>query len=327
MSPFSLAMGGALINFSQRKRCKKGKSCRFSCIHLRKVCIVELPLGSEIKSVRGSLREQSGNSQENESGNKAKENTRRILNDLGSQSDVKLIDGDVSQSNVRWEAALEHGANFVGGGAFGQFVTVPADRLLEGGGRKFPGGIGVKSGEIGEHEVEAIRKAGQLGVGPRLIAARVSSRLKEESSYPEGIIAMSKVPGKRLADLPEGSLPGGTSGRAFMLAASTLHKAGVSHNDLHSGNIYVDANGKVRFVDFGMARLTPKHALAEAMRQFGSLGNLDNVQERLLAQGVTPKEFRKMKVSFGDYVSGGGWDKITESQAKSLIDMFYEGMT
>lgn len=326
MPPISLAMGGSPLDFSQRKRCRKGKSCRFSCIHLKKVCLVELPKGINIRSVRNSLKSQSGNTTGSDPGSKAKENTRRILNDLGSQNDAKLIDGDVKQSNVRWEAVLEHDANFVGGGAFGQFVTVPADRLLGGGGRKFPGGIGVKSGEIGQDEVEGIRRAGKLGVGPRLIAARVSSRLKEESSYPEGVIAMTKVPGKRLADIPEG-IPGGTSGKAVMLAASLLHRAGVSHNDMHDGNIYVDGRGKVRFVDFGMARVTPKHALAEAMRQFGSLGNLDNVQERLVSLGVTPKEFRKMKVSFGDYVSGGGWDKITESQAKGLIDMFYEGVT
>jgi predicted Ser/Thr protein kinase len=194
--------------------------------------------------------------------------------------------------------------------------------LVKGGGKKYPGGVGVKVGEIGSQEVEAIRRSGELGVGPRLIAARVSKINREDSDYPEGAIAMSKVPGRRLREIP-GGIEGGTSGRAVMEAVSLLHKTGVSHNDLHDGNIFVDKDGKVHLVDFGMARISPKYALAEAMRQFGSQGNLEDVRQRLLALGVTKREASRMQVSFGDYVSGGGWDKISDKQAMSLINTFY----
>lgn len=312
----------------QRKRCKKGKSCGSSCIYSGKVCLVDLStsVGPQVTLLRNRLGGQPYTVGDRGGELNAKEHIKRILNEVSSQSDSTITNGVVRDKDVNWRAALNQGVSYVGGGAFGQFVTVPAGDLVRGGESRFPDGVGVKSGEIGKYEVEALRRAGQLGVGPQLIAARVSSRVKEESSYPEGVIAMSKVPGKRLSDLPASVIPERTSDRAVMLAASVLHKAGISHNDMHSGNIYADANGRVRFVDFGMARTTPKHALAEAMRQFRSLGNLNDVQDRLLSLGVTPQEFRKMMVSFGDYVSGGGWDKITDSQALSLINTFYRGI-
>ena len=66
-----------------------------------------------------------------------------------------------------------------------------------------------------------------------------------------------------------------------------MHKAGVSHNDLHGGNIYVDDDRKANFLDLGLAKVDRLSALMEhffsewkqlSVDHEDGWGNLNNIE-------------------------------------------------
>lgn len=326
---------GALPPQSARKRCKKGKSCGAACISSSKMCWVDFPwaMSKGISKVRDDVKNRPPYTIVDKGGSvddfRGKKRIKEVLSEIKNEGATKE-NGEFKEKDVNWRAALDNGVGYVGGGAFGAFVTVPSERLVKGGGAKFPGGVGVKAGDIGKDEVEAIRKVGAIDIGPKLIAARLSKKDDVNPNWDmvtnKGVIAMSKVPGQRLNDIV-GDIGGKSQKMAIMGAAAKLHRIGVSHNDMHGGNIYADANGKVRFVDLGLAINSPKSALAEALREFGSTGNLFDVKDALARRGISESEFQFMRYSYGKSDLGtGGWNKISDRQALQMIDVFYDGI-
>lgn len=324
---------GQMPSQAMRKRCRKGKSCGAACIQSAKVCWVDFPwaMNVQINAVREQVRNRPPYEIKGSVGNynktRAKNTIKGILEGVKEEG-ANNVNGLVKEKDVNWRAALDSGVDYVGGGAFGAFVTVDAEKLVKKGGTRYPGGIGVKAGDIGKDEVEAIRKVGAIDMGPKLLAARLSKKDDVNENFDivtnRGVIAMTKVPGTRLADLPYNLPIGGkTRDEAIMEAASKIHKIGISHNDMHGGNMYAGPDGKVRFVDFGLAKDSPKAALAEAMRQFGYQGNMSQVINGLGRIGISALEAENMRY---DYGAGGSWDKVSNSQAMHLINMFYDGV-
>lgn len=168
-----------------------------------------------------------------------------------------------SESDFNWESSITLG-KFGGKGAFGTVL--------------FIGGNVVKRGEIGENEMEAIKKVGSLGIGPSLIYGEKGKKLGSaaRSDIFEGRIAMTQVPGKVLAKFssPSEVVGGSTVADIYWKARAELHRGGIAHNDAHHGNILIDNRGVGRFVDMGFAQLSPKAAFSEAVGAIISRGNL-----------------------------------------------------
>ena len=66
--------------------------------------------------------------------------------------------------------------------------------------------------------------------------------------------------------------------------SASIHKAGVAHNDMHSGNIFIDipedgwdydASPKIQILDLGLARVDYMAALMEAIERYHPGGRSD----------------------------------------------------
>jgi hypothetical protein len=278
----------------------------------------------------------------------AQTEAKRILQGLQDEGRIKRVDGEFREKDINCASALGGGAKYVGGGDYGAFVTMPATSLLGEEGRGLR--VGVKTGRIGTHELEALRIAGDNGIGPRLLGAKTSNREETDNygnQFRKGAIAMTKVGALSYNKAPE--VWGGES-KSDMLwrAAAGLHKAGVAHNDMHGGNVLLSANGKAYFVDFGLAQVSPKAALLEAVGaitggnwQFkGStdtgLGavvkdNLPRVRDFLLSKGLSRnqiyQELFEMEIRRGDgEFKQGFWKRLSNDDARKAIEILYEGV-
>jgi hypothetical protein len=347
--------------FGRGKRgCSKGKPCGFTCIERDKHCLVDFPalIKKNLKRVAGKVGlYRKKPSAPMVSGGRDPETidakTRISLAIRIAQTDPKsrVINGVVKEKDVNWKAAVGSGVNFVGGGEFGAFVTVPPDKLAQGLAKKFPRGIGVKGGEIGPEEEKALETVGKHGLGPQLIAGRTSSTLVKDSygisSY-TGVLAMSKVPGTPFYDVIS-PVKGNSPSDIYWSAAAKLHRIGVAHNDMHAGNLLVDGKGVGRFVDLGLAQVNVKAALVEALGtigggnwQFMELGlppskserrvreNFRNVMGILARIGINKAEFKEIIGteirSPSEAYSQGAWSKISDKDAMRMINAFYKGV-
>ncbi len=81
-------------------------------------------------------------------------------------------------------------------------------------------------------------------------------------------LTMQLVPGRRLGEvIPEGGMPLAQLFEIAIPLADALraaHDSGVTHRDLKPDNVMVDTEGRVRVLDFGLAKLPPREAGPEA---------------------------------------------------------------
>jgi hypothetical protein len=170
---------------------------------------------------------------------------RRI--DKAVESDLT---GRAGKAGYDWENSLSKGAKVLGAGSYGTAILGS-------------NGDVVKRGEIGQDETRLIQRAGELGVGPKVISAELDGPADYTPGASKGRIAMTLVDGE-----PIGHKTGKEISNAYWKARATLHRGGIAHNDMHIENVLVGKDGKGRFVDMGMAQENPKAALAEAFGTF-----------------------------------------------------------
>jgi hypothetical protein len=135
-----------------------------------------------------------------------------------------------------------------------------------------PDGTVIKRGIISDAEAAAIKKVGEAGIGPKLIAAEIGPNNDIKTSAPvqmkDGRIAMTKVEGSPAEKVAGQTFNGVTAADAFWKARAGLHKIGIAHNDMHSDNVLVDSKGNGKVVDLGFSQISPKAALSEALGAF-----------------------------------------------------------
>ena len=201
----------------------------------------------------------------------AREDSKAFDDNFKTLGNLVTIKG--SKDKINWQDSINQGIK-LGEGAFGTAMLV-----------KGASPYVVKRGEISEGEAAAIKKAGELGIGPKLLYGELAGRKRQELGVfiLQGRIAMGLVPGKPVEELDFGTgnvrsyykvNKTDTVADAYFKARATLHKAGIAHNDAHVGNVLIDDKGKARFVDFGLAQANPKAALAEAIGVFATRDQL-----------------------------------------------------
>jgi len=218
--------------------------------------------------------------------------------------------------------------DFEEGGAFGQ-VHVGDDYV-------------VKKGNIGPEEMRALHTMKDNPKFPTLINGRFDGPFKHKSStennaygndkekrepgqsqywdpddatdfddkYPTapGTYAMSRAPGEPLEDATydyddEKSMK---VMRNLMEARGELHNAGIAHNDMHPGNIFVDDDQNVSILDFGLAKADRLAALREGL---GFGGN--NVQREMLG---------------GDFQFGASTESFDNDEVNGIMDGNRQGV-
>ena len=189
----------------------------------------------------------------------------------GSFKIYKRIRGD--KDMIDWDETVRNGKQ-IGEGSFGTVMRV--------------GNVAHKRGEVSANEANIIKKAGELGIGPRLLGAEISTKRREGYGVDlhDGRIAMSVVPGKQMGDVKADSKVAGKNvSDIYWKAMADLHRAGIAHNDAHVENILIDNKGKGRWVDFGLAQDNPRAALAEALGSFKHLKGGDDISVPGSARG------------------------------------------
>lgn len=334
-----------------KKKCTIGKSCGYSCISKSKVCVIDLST-SGLSKVQKLVNKKDSQSfappkELNPSAPFDKE-VSKVYSSLNSlkNKDVNLYNGTSNANDVNWHAGMETKAKKTGSGSFASFMEVPPDRLIHGGSKKFPEGVGIKYGKILEGEVEMLKLLGDNNLGPKLISAKISrQRELEMSGFPPkpsyiGMVAMSKIPGKTISRILEEDLPSSREKNdlrdSALRAFSKLHNLGVAHGDAASRNLVVTPKGEVKFIDLGNARRNWTHALAEAVGLLsGSTSPLiseynDNKLTNLLKSNwkdrVVPY-LKNQKVNSIMTESLESWANVPEKVAIKAIKELYHGIS
>jgi serine/threonine protein kinase len=159
-----------------------------------------------------------------------------------------------------WNESVANGRK-IGEGSYGTVLTAGQNKVH-------------KRGEIGEFEADILKKVGAADLGPRLLVAEMAAPKSEQygMKMADGRIAMTKVEGKPIGSAKaDAQFAGKNAADIYWKTMADLHRMGIAHNDAHIDNILIDKNGKGRWVDMGLAQMSPKAALAEAMGIFDTL--------------------------------------------------------
>lgn len=242
---------------------------------------------------------------------------------LNPSNATKDTSGVVAADKVNWRAGVGKGAEYVASGMYGAFVEVPPERLAKGMEGKFPGGVGIKYGKVEQEEVDLLKRIGESGAGPRLIAAKI-----DEPSG-RGMVAMERIPGKTLRNLlDEKNTKVEDLEDGYIRGIAKLHRAGVAHGDAHLGNAIMQPNGQVRFVDFGYARFDPVRALKEALESASQSSSPVWALDVFSGPMATKMRdnLRRYSDEFKNYRSGLRTKEENDKLATDLIEKLYEGI-
>lgn len=267
---------------------------------------------------------------------------------LGPEGTIS-IDGSDKADKVKWSAVEGSGSRVLGAGGFGSFLKVPTKKLL-GYSDGMPNEIGVKVGDIGRTEATLIKKLGEAGLGPRLIASRFIKNAHsnmDNGTIHKGMIAMEVVPGVPLYKAPQ-KVNGIDKDDAYHVSMGKLHKLGYAHNDAKGDNLIIDDKGVARFVDLGLSQRNWKAALSEALGGWTGTNfmmsniprgkqakvlerNFKNVMAEMEKDGLTKSEAKDIS-TFGIQHSAesyrkGTWEKVSNQNARKYIKMYYEGVS
>ncbi len=343
-----------------KRQCQKGKPCGATCIERKDECLKDA--GYNVSQSLGLVRDYVRSPKVFKIAKSADTKTRpaqleakRALNNLSKEQSLIKTNGLVEQNRIKWDYILGSGVKMIGNGAFGSFTTIPTSKLVIGQlPNNFPKEVGVKAGKIGPNEVRAIDLTGKINLGPRLVSAKVSPKIKKVYglSASDGIVAMTKVPGTKYDNAPD-NVKGVTKSNLAWQAMAKLHKLGIAHNDLHGDNIIIDSTGKfprARIVDFGLAQISYKAALAEALGVFSGKNDRfagskrEGYAEIIFKNSYKVFLYLSQNIKFRNFVDDrnkvmdggiwktdksyqrGAWGKITEEQAKEMINILYEGV-
>ncbi len=201
--------------------------------------------------------------------------------------------------------------------------------------RETADGTIIKKGELGKEEVAVQQKLAGVDGVPKVKNAEGN------------IIEMERARGKAMMDsniyneAAYGSGPSKKSGAAAEDVVRILketHQRGVSHGDLHDGNVYITDNGKAGLIDFGMGRVSRVSALAEGLN-FGADGNYksgvwmsDLTSKGNAGPAWTRLQSNQAKVSTALRDAGFNPNKnlgqqgLTGADAQKYIDQLYDGV-
>lgn len=202
-------------------------------------------------------------------GTAASQKTRDLRAAVGPESrrvDRAIAEGKAELLNTNkpdfdWNVGSGSGSKRLSSGAFGSAFQVPG-----------PPKATVKIGQIGHNEAAAMDRAAKAGVGPEVYRAARDMNSTGRKEYGVetklGKMAYEFVEGKPASGSdfwsPAGSPKLETRDKIWA-ARAKLHKSGVAHEDMHPGNVIVNKDGSVKFIDFGLAKVGNKQALAEAL--------------------------------------------------------------
>jgi hypothetical protein len=216
-----------------------------------------------------------------------------------------------------------------------------------------PPGV-TKEGKIGEFEAAALKRLEDTGITPRLHgvvvegqAKRVSGGLGGHVKEASGYLGMSRVAGKPYGD-QRWKMTQEQKEKAvdeYLKVRKEIHTRGVAHNDMHGGNFFYNAQtGKGGLVDFGLAQVSPKAALVEAL---GTTNGRDWQANRMDVGGyntpavkrfvsnaakVRDKMRREHRVQINmdirspmDQINTA-FGKMTDKDAETYLTQLYEGI-
>jgi serine/threonine protein kinase len=240
----------------------------------------------------------------------------------------------------------------------------------------------IKKGQLGPKEIQALYAMKDSPYFPDLINARFDGPFKHQSSeynnplqkssrkrgqdgqapndywdpqdqsdfddkYPSapGTYAMSKAQGAPLYqvwdELDDEAQE--KARRQFWEARGQLHQAGISHNDMHDGNIFVDDEGNIQIIDMGLANDNPLSALMEGMggmdfeqgedyqlgNYMGGSGAPESLRDRMMENMEGIREMMQDNIS----LDGSDYDDYDEdedysskmSDATEMLDRIMTG--
>jgi len=232
-------------------------------------------------------------------------------------------------------------ADVLGAGAYGEA-------------RRTASGV-TKRGRISKTEIPALELMNDSGVTPEFKGVKWIEKDFQKTSIDEtreGFMTMGLAPGKSVAFWREAEPKVSVRRAQFqgtMQARKKMHKAGIAHNDMHSGNVMFDeATGKTTLIDFGMADIHPVSALVEAMETDTSFTSeflfraIWGNQRKLIDSEPMWIRFKKNKAAvsaamekdgYGDFVGmmSMAVDEAEKAampiaKAKQYMDQLYEGI-
>ena len=189
----------------------------------------------------------------------------------------------------------------------------------------------IKKGEIGKEEVAVQKKLEGVDGVPKVKGAEGN------------ILEMERARGKPImdSDFMDEAMGSGSSKKTGAAAEDVVrivketHQRGVSHGDLHDGNVFITNDGKAGLIDFGMARASNASALNEGLG-FGR-GSKSGWMEDMTGGGNAGPRYTQLKSNqekVGKAIRDAGFDTnkdlgeqgMSSAQAKGFIDQLYDGV-